>query len=148
LSAEDGINIHADCCTERAGLCEHFLKLKNEFVAGEERRPPRPLNAIPVPRDMVARKPPHGAPCNGCGVCCYGSLCKLAQAAFDRPEFPGPCPALIFEPGGQRALYGVVLCADGSAELASSARLLIGAGQPKGARINFRDALQTMVDIF
>jgi hypothetical protein len=47
-----------------------------------------------VPRALVEKKPPHGAPCTRCGLCCMASLCPLAAAVFKRPEAPGPCPAL------------------------------------------------------
>lgn len=56
---------------------------------------------LPAPRSMVERKPKHGQPCNNCGLCCFISLCPLAQRVFLRAEpvkgrpVRGPCPALL-----------------------------------------------------
>jgi hypothetical protein len=36
-----------------------------------------------APRDMLARKPAHGAACNHCGLCCVSSLCDLAQYVLE-----------------------------------------------------------------
>lgn len=40
-------------------------------------------------------KPPVGAPCNGCGVCCALETCPLARLRFLRRN--GPCPALRWD---------------------------------------------------
>jgi hypothetical protein len=47
-------------------------------------------------------KPPAGAACNGCGVCCAVEPCPLAMLVFRRRH--GPCPALDWREGerGQR----------------------------------------------
>jgi len=37
-------------------------------------------------------KPPLGATCNGCGVCCLAETCPLARLRF--MQRTGPCPAL------------------------------------------------------
>lgn len=37
-------------------------------------------------------KPPHGSPCNACGICCETMLCPMGRAVFQRRE--GPCPAM------------------------------------------------------
>lgn len=37
-------------------------------------------------------KPPPGAACNGCGVCCASAPCPLGLMRFGRRR--GPCPAL------------------------------------------------------
>jgi hypothetical protein len=50
-------------------------------------------------------KPPHGAPCNGCGQCCQTSLCHLGQFVFIRRD--GPCSAL--EQDGDRYRCGLVV---------------------------------------
>lgn len=44
-------------------------------------------------------KPPYGAPCNGCGVCCATSLCPIALTLFDA----APCPALARLDDGRQA---------------------------------------------
>jgi hypothetical protein len=48
-----------------------------------------------VPRDMVQKKPPHGSPCNNCGLCCHSSKCDIGRALFGASD--GPCPALRFD---------------------------------------------------
>jgi len=40
-------------------------------------------------------KPPAGAPCNGCGVCCAATPCPLGRLVFLRRQ--GPCPALTWQ---------------------------------------------------
>jgi hypothetical protein len=52
-----------------------------------------------VPRSMAQRKPAHGQPCNGCGLCCYVVPCELGRALFATDT--GPCPALGFDEQGQ-----------------------------------------------
>lgn len=42
-------------------------------------------------------KPPKGATCNGCGMCCTVEPCQLAQDALNCHE--GPCKALEVEDG-------------------------------------------------
>ena len=86
---------------------------------------------VPVPREMVARKPPHGAPCNRCGVCCHATLCELARHVFG-PR-PGPCPALVPD-GADRWACGLV--ASAPPLLADAACVLISAGDGCDARIN------------
>jgi hypothetical protein len=51
-------------------------------------------------------KPPHGAPCNGCGLCCQQELCPLGSFVFDRSA--GPCPALTPQAEGRFACGLVV----------------------------------------
>ena len=53
-----------------------------------------------VPKGTAANKPPHGAPCNGCGLCCMTSLCPLASHHFKRGGLEAPCPALERTPAG------------------------------------------------
>jgi hypothetical protein len=43
------------------------------------------------------RKPPEGASCNGCGLCCAVQLCALAVEFI--PEAAAPCPAMEFADG-------------------------------------------------
>ena len=42
-------------------------------------------------------KPPFGAPCNGCGMCCAVEVCQLGVQAFG--AIAAPCPALQFYQG-------------------------------------------------
>jgi hypothetical protein len=78
--------------------------------------------AAPVPRFMIERKPRHGSPCNGCGACCYSSLCDLAKTIHG--DQPGPCPELVMTDEGSRC--GVVECSEGV--MRDAALLLINAG--------------------
>jgi predicted metal-binding transcription factor (methanogenesis marker protein 9) len=39
-------------------------------------------------------KPPHGAACNHCGLCCIKSVCRTGQKVLG-VDAAGPCPALI-----------------------------------------------------
>jgi hypothetical protein len=69
-----------------------------------------------MPQDLPARviflrpeaptKPPEGAPCNGCGVCCAAAPCPLGMLLSRRRH--GRCRALKWDK--QQALYrcGVV----------------------------------------
>lgn len=45
-----------------------------------------------APKSQVLMKPPHGAPCNRCGLCCTLTLCPLGSHVFHKEI--GPCPAL------------------------------------------------------
>lgn len=81
-------------------------------------------------------KPPHGAPCNGCGGCCLDSLCRLAQHVFQNTH-QGPCPALTFDSGGRSSCglvanpsrYAPVVTAIWGGDAASAAAsLLVGTG--------------------
>jgi len=58
---------------------------------------------VRVPRHVAVRKPPHGAPCNRCGLCCFMSLCALGEKVFNRPPLPGPCPGLVKDGDGTYA---------------------------------------------
>jgi len=52
----------------------------------------------------LAKKPPHGSPCNGCGGCCMDSLCVLGKHVFGGDPWghmDGPCPALTEVEGGK-----------------------------------------------
>lgn len=40
-------------------------------------------------------KPPEGAPCNGCGVCCAQETCPAGRLRF--LQITGPCPALAWD---------------------------------------------------
>ena len=87
--------------------------------------------AASIPREMVARKPKHGSPCNGCGVCCVASRCQVGRVLFGEG---GRCPALV-QTGEVTYGCGVVQEIE-DAELRDAALLLIRAGEGCDARIN------------
>lgn len=104
-----------------------------------------------APKGTLEKKPPHGAPCNRCGLCCVASLCPLAARVFRGKALtpgihePGPCPALSFDHDGQsvcglvadpaRFALGIVLRAGVDAAVAA-AKQLIGSGTGCDARMN------------
>jgi hypothetical protein len=51
-------------------------------------------------------KPPFGAPCNGCGVCCLAEPCPLGQWVSLRRR--GECKALIWSESGGLYRCGMV----------------------------------------
>lgn len=63
----------------------------------------KPRVPVAVPRAAMARKPPHGAPCTNCGVCCMAVRCSISVSLFGDG---GPCPAL--EPSGEEYTCGVI----------------------------------------
>lgn len=79
---------------------------------------------------MLERKPPHGAPCNSCGLCCHAVLCPLGAAVFGNQR--GPCPALRFN---DKAESTCALTATPEPQR-SAALYLIGAGDGCDARFN------------
>jgi hypothetical protein len=85
-----------------------------------------------APRDMLARKPAHGAACTHCGLCCVATLCGLAQHVFHRPATPGPCPALTLRNG----VSACGLVEQTTGEMRAAALHLIGAGDNCDARFN------------
>jgi len=96
--------------------------------------------------ETIAKKPPHGGPCNRCGLCCMMALCPLGQHVFGLPEFAGKaCPALEQVEDGYRC--GIVanpaaytsktrVMRSGVEALRRAALLLIGAGDGCDARSN------------
>ena len=86
--------------------------------------------AAMIRRDIAARKPPHGAACNRCGVCCLVTLCDIGRAVFQRDA--GPCPALRWE-GTQSSCK---LTEVGTLELNRAALTLVRAGEGCDCRIN------------
>lgn len=88
------------------------------------------------------KKPPHGEPCNGCGVCCRAELCPLAMAVFGGEEFR-ECPAV--EVDGPRVVCGLVAhpmtysmartLDKGAAAMSSAALTMIGSGAGCDARL-------------
>lgn len=51
-------------------------------------------------------KPPVGAPCNGCGICCSMEPCPLSRALLGHRT--GACPALTWEADAARYTCGLV----------------------------------------
>lgn len=84
---------------------------------------------VPIPRGALDHKPPHGAPCNRCGVCCMVTLCKLASPIFGFEI--GRCPALLQKRDGS---YECGLVASTTSPLKEAALLIIGAGDGCDAR--------------
>src|SRR4249920_752393 len=100
---------------------------------------------VRVRRAAVAMKPPHGSPCNRCGVCCESALCPLAAHVLQRPQWgSGGCPALKGQPGAtvcgmvaEPARWSPVKTAiHGEAAMQEAATLLILASDGCDARIN------------
>lgn len=93
-----------------------------------------------VPRAAAANKPPHGSPCNSCGVCCMVAQCDLSVLMFG--DVGAPCPAL--ERDGDRHVCGVItdprqFVAISVSEVSSvqlAARTIIREGVGCDARIN------------
>lgn len=50
-------------------------------------------------------KPPVGAPCNGCGICCAETTCPAARLRFLQAR--GPCPALEWHAAEARYRCGL-----------------------------------------
>jgi hypothetical protein len=99
-----------------------------------------------APRGALDNKPPHGAPCNRCGLCCKATICPLGRYVFKLPEFAGmQCPALEQTEDGYRC--GIIadpasftsksrVMRFGIEALRRAALLLIGAGDGCDARFN------------
>ena len=94
-----------------------------------------------APAGTLAKKPPHGQPCNRCGLCCVATLCPLGEHLFKRHL--GPCPALV---EGEQSGCGVILdpakyapaltFVHGRKAMSDAAALLNGAGTGCDARFN------------
>jgi hypothetical protein len=85
------------------------------------------------PKSALERKPPHGAPCNGCGLCCMAMPCELSRRIFNIER--GPCPALRKV---KPHVYACGLTMHESVPVAmqEAARVIIRAGQGCDARFN------------
>ena len=101
--------------------------------------------AFLAPRGTLAQKPPHGAPCNRCGLCCVATICDLGQHVFGRgPE--GPCPGLQKDELDGKPTCGLVVepmrydmrrsLLNGWQRMREAALLLIGASEGCDARFN------------
>ena len=63
-------------------------------------------------------KPPEGAPCNGCGVCCLLAPCPVGMVVSRSRR--GPCAALVWSDAARRYHCGLMLSAGaGQTDLAS-----------------------------
>ena len=102
-------------------------------------------------RGVLDKKPGHGKPCNGCGLCCIATICPAGQKVFSRAPYPGPCPALV---KNADQTFGCGLVADpmryamkqtiihGVEKMREAALHLIGAGTGCDARFNGEPADQ------
>lgn len=84
---------------------------------------------------VTIEKPPHGSPCNSCGLCCRMELCPIGARVFKRTQ--GPCPAIDEQPDGRSfcglmtkpASYVLPLVAKhGVKAIADSAKFMNGSG--------------------
>lgn len=101
------------------------------------------MSVFVAPLKMLDKKPPHGSPCNSCGLCCYATLCHLARSIFHREA--GPCPALGFDANGN-SFCGVVadptkyapdkVTQHGLAEMTQAALTIVASGLGCDARFN------------
>lgn len=84
-------------------------------------------------------KPPIGAPCNGCGLCCQTTVCSagsLILGLVNRPgdRAPGPCPALLAGDEGEytcglmRTPSRYIRTQRGTTVMRKAVGVLIGAG--------------------
>lgn len=83
----------------------------------------------------MLNKPPHGAPCNGCGGCCIDRRCPLGERLFgpggNCPALERVIPSLAFTCGVIRrpAHYAPAVVAQHGEDAArKAAALLMGAG--------------------
>lgn len=101
-----------------------------------------------APAGTLDKKPPHGQPCNSCGLCCVATLCPLGRFIFGREL--GPCPALEYV--GDRSQCGLVVhpmkhamtkvLEHGPTKMSTAAVVLIGSGLGCDARFNGEPADQ------
>ena len=71
-------------------------------------------------------KPPEGAPCNGCGVCCLLEPCPVGMLISRKRR--GACTALVWSDAGGRYRCGLMLSAGAEAEAKGNADGVDGAG--------------------
>jgi hypothetical protein len=94
----------------------------------------------PSPFPPPLAKPPHGAPCNKCGLCCLTGPCTTAKLFFEISR--GPCPALQWDDRAfvcglmaDPARYAPVRARiKGATAMSQAARRLLGADQGCDAR--------------
>ena len=74
--------------------------------AGAQTVAPMPRHTIIYLHADAPRKPPEGASCNGCGVCCATAPCPLGMLLSRKRR--GACRALRWSEGGARYTCGAV----------------------------------------
>jgi hypothetical protein len=97
---------------------------------------------VALPKGMIDSKPPHGSPCNKCGICCMSWKCELGRWLFG--DTVSRCPALKIVPGGYecgvihdpRSYDSIRTAIHGEDRMRKSALLITRAGQGCDARVN------------
>src|SRR5262245_44282347 len=99
--------------------------------------------ALLAPKGTLEKKPPHGAPCNRCGLCCEAEVCPMGE--FVLGQSIGPCPALARDAQGN-ASCGLIATPEkfvpvraaiyGRQAMSDAAAHLIGSGTGCDARVN------------
>lgn len=91
------------------------------------------MTAFYGPKSALDRKPGHGKPCNGCGLCCMAVPCALSKMVFGVEQ--GQCPALVQV---QDHVYTCGLTTSDSVpeNFRDAAKVIIGAGYGCDARFN------------
>ena len=56
---------------------------------------------------LAPAKPPEGAPCNGCGICCLAEPCPVGILLSGTRS--GPCRALRWQDGPGRYVCGAIV---------------------------------------
>ena len=100
---------------------------------------------VRVPKEMVEAKPPHGSPCNRCGLCCSIRPCELGRKVFNQDW--GVCPALTKDEDG-KWICGLVISSllSGRMDLCLSAAYLNRIGQGCDSRIESEPINQEFED--
>ena len=70
---------------------------------------------------LAPAKPPEGAACNGCGLCCLAEPCPLGVVLYRTRN--GPCPALCWSSVSKQYRCGAVSAPLGTARGALHVRL-------------------------
>jgi hypothetical protein len=87
----------------------------------------------------MLEKPPVGAQCNGCGLCCRAEVCSVGSFTMGLvgnygERAPGPCPAMVDQPDGSVSCGMVARPREyspsigGAHELREAIKIMIGAG--------------------
>jgi hypothetical protein len=103
-----------------------------------------PESAPPQSATPRLAKPPHGSPCNYCGLCCLKSTCNTGQKFFGIDK-KTRCPALEWNDHGAQcglmanpAKYAPGLVkVHGAKRMGDAARVIIGSGT--GCDANYDD---------
>lgn len=76
-------------------------------------------------------KPPEGAPCNGCGVCCLLEPCPVGMLISRKRR--GACTALVWSDASGRYRCGLMLSAGAEAEAGAKGDADGAGGPPQSA---------------